>query len=292
MPLEYTHVDVFSRSPYSGNGLPVFTDSRGLAPAQMLRITQEMRHFESIFLKPTPASNTVRVRVFDLFEELPFAGHPLIGAAAVLHDRSGLSEPQTWHLELQVLRTVSITTRRTPHGYFGLLDQAQPDFLGVVNRDSYSAEAFSLQPADLHPNLPAEVVSTGLRYLVVPVRAGALERARIPRDITAMVQGAGAQYAVLLDPSAPEIRHWNNDGLLEDVATGSAAGVVGAYMLRHGLAPAGETFQLSQGRFTGRPSALHVLPEGTPGAVERVHVGGDVVIVGHGALLAAPEIAG
>ena len=114
-----------------------------------------------------------------------------------------------------------------------------------------------------------EVVSTGLRYLIVPVRPGALARARISRDITELLRGANAQFAVLLDESAVEVRHWNNDGIIEDVATGSAAGTIGAYRLRHGLARGGDTFILNQGQFTGRPSKLRVLPEGTRTALKR-----------------------
>ena len=75
MSLEYFLVDVFSPIPYSGNSLPVFPDASGLSPGQMLHITQELRHFEAIFLESTDHMNTVRARVFDLFEELPFAGH-------------------------------------------------------------------------------------------------------------------------------------------------------------------------------------------------------------------------
>jgi len=140
----------------------------------------------------------------------------------------------------------------------------------------------------LHPDLPLEVVSTGLRYLIVPVKPGALERARISRDISALLRRVRAQFAVLFDETALEVRHWNNDGIIEDIATGSAAGTVGAYRLRHDLAPAGTTFRLNQGRFTGRPSTLRVQPEGTPEAVRTVLVGGDVTFVGRGTLDVLP----
>jgi len=86
-PLEYQHVDVFTSRPYGGNSLTVFPNSRGLTSAQMLAVTLEMRHFESIFLEPTEDARTVKARVFDLIEELDFAGHPIIGAASVLHER-------------------------------------------------------------------------------------------------------------------------------------------------------------------------------------------------------------
>ena len=287
MNLAYSHVDVFSQSPFGGNSLPVFPDARDLSAEQMLRITQEMRHFEAIFLEQTSQPATVRARIFDLFDELPFAGHPIIGAAAVLHKRSGAYGAQSWRFQLPG-KTVEITTEVTAGRYSGLLDQGAPQFLGSTDDRRAIAPAFNLTPHDLASDLPMEVVSTGLRYLIVPVRPGALVRARISRDITDLLRGANAQFAVLLDESAVEVRHWNNDGIIEDVATGSAAGTIGAYRLRHGLVRGGDTFILNQGQFTGRPSTLRVLPEGTANRVETVKVGGDVAFVGHGTLEALP----
>ncbi len=287
MNLAYRHVDVFSQSPFGGNSLPVFPDAGDLGAEQMLRITQEMRHFEAIFLQPAGRPGAVQTRIFDLFAELPFAGHPIIGAAAVLHDRSGTGRAQRWQFQLPG-KTVEVTTEVTAGGYAGLLDQGAPEFLGLPDDCAQFAAAFNLTPHDLDPDLPIEVVSTGLRYLIVPVRPGALARARISADITDLLQGAGAQFAVLLDESAVEVRHWNNDGIIEDVATGSAAGTIGAYRLRHGLVRGGDTFILNQGQFTGRPSTLRVLPEGAANRVETVKVGGDVSFVGHGVIEALP----
>jgi PhzF family phenazine biosynthesis protein len=287
MSLDYRHVDVFSPRPYSGNGLPVFEDGRGLSAKQMLRITQELRHFEAIFLEPTAEPGTVRARVFDLFEELPFAGHPVIGAAAVLHDASGRANRCTWSFELPGKR-VSVITERTTTGFFGLLDQGAPEIIGSPQDGTWVAPAFGLERNDLHPDLPLEIISTGLPYLIVPVVPGALERARITGDLATKLTAVNAQFAVLLDESAVEVRHWNNDGVIEDVATGSAAGTIGAYRLRHGLTAAGKTFILNQGRFTGRPSTLRVHPEGTARKVENVKVGGDVAIVGRGTLEVRP----
>jgi PhzF family phenazine biosynthesis protein len=285
--LAYSHVDVFSQVPFGGNSLPVFPDAQDLSAEQMLRITQEMRHFEAIFLQPTGQPGAVRARIFDLFDELPFAGHPIIGAAAVLHKRSGAGGAQCWRFQLPS-KTVEITTEVTAGGYSGLVDQGTPVFLGSMEDCGQVAAAFNLAPHDLASDLPMEVVSTGLRYLIVPVRPGALARARISSDITELLRGANAQFAVLLDESAVEVRHWNNDGIIEDVATGSAAGTIGAYRLRHGLVRGGDTFILNQGQFTGRPSKLRVLPEGSANRVETVKVGGDVSFVGHGMIEALP----
>lgn len=287
MNLNYRHVDVFSRVPFGGNSLPVFPDAGDLTAEQMLRITQEMRHFEAIFLHATDRPGTVLARIFDLFEELPFAGHPIIGAAAVLHERSGAGGAQSWRFQL-ASKTVEVRTEVTGRGYSGWLDQGVPEFSGTVDDGDQIARAFNLAPQDLAADLPMEVVSTGLRYLIVPVRPGVLARARISRDITDLLRDANAQFAVLLDESAVEVRHWNNDGILEDVATGSAAGTIGAYRLRHGLVCGGQTFTLNQGHFTGRPSELQVRPEGDSNRIETVHVGGDVSFVGHGAIEALP----
>jgi PhzF family phenazine biosynthesis protein len=285
--LSYSHVDVFSRVPFGGNSVPVFPDASGLTAEQMLRITQEMRHFEAIFLRSTDEPGTVRARIFDLFDELPFAGHPIIGASAVLHHRSGAAGVQSWRFQLSS-KTVTVRTEVAGEGYSGWLDQGSPEFLGTIDDRGLIAHAFNIAPPDLHPDLPMQVVSTGLRYLIVPVRPGVLARVRISFDITELLHGIGAQFAVLFDETAVEVRHWNNDGIIEDVATGSAAGTIGAYRLHHGLVCGGESFTLNQGRFTGRPSELRVCPEGSPNHVDAVHVGGDVSFVGHGTIEALP----
>jgi PhzF family phenazine biosynthesis protein len=287
MKFEYRHVDVFSPQPYCGNSLPVFPDARGLSAAQMLCITKELRHFEAIFLEPQAGARGICARVFDLCQELPFAGHPLIGAAAVLHEKSQQNDEYTWDFNLSG-RHVTVATKRTGTGYFGFLEQGAPEHFGAVKDAPWVAAAFGLQQHDLRSDLPLEVISTGLRYLIVPVVPGALERARIARDISANLRSVCAEFAVLFDESSLEIRHWNNDGVLEDVATGSAAGTIGAYRLRQELAQAGETFVLNQGRFTGRPSTLLVRPEGTPGEIANVRVGGDVALVGRGELEIVP----
>ena len=285
--LRYLHVDVFAGRPYAGNSLPVFTDAPDLTMEQMLAITRELRHFEAIFLAETSIPGTYRARIFDLFAELPFAGHPIIGAACALHCHGHPEEERHWTFELAE-RTVSVVTQRAITGFAAMLDQGEAVFLGECDDRDDVAAAFDLDPSDLHPQLPMVVVSTGLRYLIVPVSPGALEKARIRTDISALVKRAGAQFAVLLDEAALEIRHWNNDGIVEDVATGSAAGTVGAYRMRYCDARSGEIFTLNQGRFSGRPSVIDVKPRGTADAVHSVLVGGKVAIVGHGVLEVLP----
>lgn len=287
MTLVYHHVDVFSSSPFSGNSLSVFCGARGLNASQMLRITKEFRHFESIFLMRGKVSSRIRARIFDLLGELPFAGHPLIGAAAVLHHIRGHAMEQHWEIALPT-RIAVVSTERTRNGFLGWLEQGAATVLREVSARQRVADAFSLTESDLCAKLPLEVITTGLCYLIVPVKTEAMGRARIVNDITSLLYEFGAQFAVLFDEETLEIRHWNNDGLIEDIATGSAAGTIGGYRLRHNLIRSGDSFDLQQGRFTGRSSTLQVQVDGRPDFVRNVRVGGYVALVGHGILDVMP----
>jgi trans-2,3-dihydro-3-hydroxyanthranilate isomerase len=290
--LSYHHVDVFASRPYTGNSLAVFTEAAGLTTLQMDRITKELRHFESIFLEPAGERHGFRARVFDLIEELDFAGHPLIGAACVLHAIHGTEDAERWTIHLKA-RSVTISTeRKTPLRYAAVLNQGAAEFLGapVPALRPELAAWFSIDESALDPTLPAEVVSTGLRYLVLPVRRDVLARARIaPSDLESKLAALGAQYAYLLDADSLEGRHWNNDGVVEDVATGSGAGCAAAYLRRHGRIGDGIATTLRQGRFVGRPSEITIRARGQETAVHSVEVGGEVALVGGGRLDQLPE---
>src|SRR5215217_7861153 len=98
-PLQYRQVDVFASAPLSGNGLSVVITDEPLASGLMQELTCELRQFETIFLTPTADADAFSARVFTMEEELPFAGHPAIGAAAVLHEQAGGTE-HSWRLQL------------------------------------------------------------------------------------------------------------------------------------------------------------------------------------------------
>jgi trans-2,3-dihydro-3-hydroxyanthranilate isomerase len=194
--LEYHHVDVFADRPFCGNSLTVFLDTGSLLGSQMLRITKEMRHFESIFLSPTGELNTFEARVFDLIGELDFAGHPLLGAAGVLHSCLNTRDEAVWTFQLRA-KTVKVRTERIRKGFRALLDQGRPEFLGEVpsTRRVEFAAALNLDADHLSRELPLEVVSTGLRYLIVPIEKG-LELARIVRaDFEELLRTVNASLA-------------------------------------------------------------------------------------------------
>lgn len=285
--MQFHHVDVFADEPFAGNSVTVFFADTMPVPERMLTITREFRHFESVFLAPTGSRGRWRVRVFDMFEELEFAGHPLLGAAAVLHQRLGEGKRCSWALELPT-RSVTVITEHTGKGHRAAIDQGRPSFGQTVTGDALAPilAGLGLDESALVADLDPAVVSTGLRYLVLPVSATALDHAAIGvQDFAERLAGIGAQYVYVLDPDRLEGRHWNNDGLVEDVATGSAAGAVGAYLARTDRVPTRE-FVLRQGRHVGRPSNLHVTPVGPSGdKIVRVLVSGNVASVAQGSLV-------
>jgi PhzF family phenazine biosynthesis protein len=282
--LPFHLVDVFSATPYSGNSLTVFKLDAPLTTYQMQRITQEMRQFETILLEPLPAPDAVRAHIFTMEEELDFAGHPVLGAAAVLHQEQG-APLATWQFHLN-RKVVTVTTEARPYGVAATMDQGIADFGAVIPDAAQGAilAALNLTPDDRAPGLPLQVVSTGLAYLLVPIRTG-FDRARIVQpDFGNLLARQGAQFVYVLDVARREGRTWDNAGLVEDIATGSAAGPTGAYLVRYGLAPREAPIELRQGRFLDRPSVLTVSMR----ADGHVFVSGDVVYVAAGVVRVAP----
>jgi PhzF family phenazine biosynthesis protein len=281
---EYRLVDVFASQPLSGNSLTVFPMRREVPDALLQAITCEMRHFESIFLWETDDPHCFRARIFTMEEELPFAGHPVIGAACAMHAQR-FAERSEVGLRLRLGgREVGIISRRHGHHYMAEMDQGMASFSGIVPRECHGEilSALNLQPADLVDDLPMEIVSTGLPYLIVPIRRN-LAHARIAAaGFDRLLARFGASFVYVLDVPALEARTWDNDGRVEDVATGSAAGPAAAYLVRHGRAQAGQPLILRQGRFTGRPSELMVTVGDDASA--GVRVSGEVVAVGSGTL--------
>lgn len=283
LPLPYRHVDVFAARPFAGNGLAVFPDARGLPGPLMQQLARELNQFEAIFLEIDGPSRWVRARIFTVDEELPFAGHPVLGAAAVAHQEAlPEAEHVVWTFGLGE-RGVLVESWRAPHGFRARMDQGVAQFgppLTAAQAVPFLA-GLGLEPGDAHTTLPLQMVTTGLPYLIVPLRRRFGEARIRVAGYEAMLASVGAKFVYLVDPAVPEGRTWDNQGLVEDVATGSAAGPTGAYLVRHGLRPANAVIAIQQGARGGRPSELRVMvvPEGDQ---LRVTVEGDVVPVAQG----------
>jgi trans-2,3-dihydro-3-hydroxyanthranilate isomerase len=281
--LEYRQVDVFADTVLSGNGLAVVITDEPLPPPFMQRLTCELRQFETIFLVPGGDPDAWTARVFTMEEEVPFAGHPSLGAAAVLHERAG-GESFECRLALPA-GTIRLASVRTGTGFRVAMHQGPARFGEVIpqaEEDEWLA-AFALGAADRDARMPLSVATTGLPYLVVPVTASGLERSRVAvADLEQRLASIGAKFAYVLDVENREGRTWDNLGLVEDIATGSAAGPVAGLLVRHGLAAIGETIVIRQGRFTGRPSEMNVEVAGSGNEISDIVLTGDVTMVARG----------
>lgn len=269
-------VDVFAQSKFSGNGLTIFYDLNEveMTTARILQLTKEMRQFESIFLFETAAG--LRARIFTMEEELDFAGHPLLGLAAHLHEEKGTATQHDWTIQLNQ-KSVRLSTQQIADHYQVTMDQGKPNFLRTVSSAEAQTilDAFQIPPEYLSA-YPLEVVSTGLDYLLIPLQQG-LEQIKANNiNIEPLLQHLGAKFAYLFDVNTFEGRTWDNEGKVEDIATGSAAGPVGAYLVKHQLAPANQAFSLKQGRLLGRPSELGLYVEAQGSDIRRCLVSGAV----------------
>ena len=254
------HVDVFATGPLSGNGLCVFLHTEGWATPLMQKLTQEMKQFESIFLSEISPAGAC-ARVFTVEEELPFAGHPVLGAAAVLHHtQTPEASESDWCLHLAV-GEITVHTAKVGAHIRAEMNPGVPVFGDTVlgARLAPILERLNLNTDDLVAGANPQIISTGLPYLILPVRSEALAHAHISgRDLETQLATLGAKFVLVLDIKGREQRTWDNLGQVEDVATGSAAGPAAAYLYNHGFANPAQGIALSQGRFAGRPSTLQV----------------------------------
>jgi len=284
--LKYHHVDVFSSKPLSGNGVTVFQLRKALPTTVMQELTREMRQFESIFVLQKARSQTVRAWVFTMEEELDFAGHPVLGAAAALHDetRARISEIG-WSFQLNK-KIFPVQTIRQGSHYRAEMDQGVCNFGATLSPQQSIPflEALNLSRGHLLDEFPLQIASTGLPYLLVPVNRD-LDAARIIKpDFEKQLARFGAKFVYVFDVKRKEGRTWDNDGRVEDIATGSAAGPAGAYLVAHGLVSPAHTITISQGRFVGRPSSLFFVAQKVSQGRISIKVAGNACIFARGQL--------
>lgn len=272
-------VDVFTQKKLSGNGLTIFYDYKFLNKDEMLSLTQEMRQFESIFVCASDNNESHRVKIFTIEEELDFAGHHIIGLAAHLHDESGKKDQQEWTIELNN-KLVKVKTKKTDTYYHASMNQGNAEFIYTLNNEDVKEIISSLNLSIENLSIyPMEVVSTGLPYLIVPITSG-IEKAKISiMDFEILLAKFGAKFVYVFDLTTFEGRTWDNGGLIEDIATGSAVGPTAAYLTKHKLALYDSTIIISQGRLLGRASEIQAYVETKENTVPSIWVSGDVVKV-------------
>jgi trans-2,3-dihydro-3-hydroxyanthranilate isomerase len=296
--MRYLHYDVFTGTLFEGNQLAVFHDARGLDPAQMQTITKEMNFSESTFILPAEAAGTdIRMRIFTPGTELPMAGHPVIGSTFALAELGVIKKGQaSFVFGLGVGPTKVELAWEGERLSFAWMDQRPPQFREPASPRTDIIRSVGLDAAAVDATgLPIEEVSCGNAFLLVPVKTRAAVDAA-EADLAAMrkLKSAfpGGHVGVLfftMETGDPDVTVYSrmfapSAGIVEDPATGSAAGPLGSYLVKHGLVHRNELQDMVnlQGVAMGRPSRLHMRITETEGDIERVQVGGKAVLVGDG----------
>jgi trans-2,3-dihydro-3-hydroxyanthranilate isomerase len=259
-------LDVFTTTRFQGNPLAVITDGDGLSNDQMLAIAREMNLSETVFVqKPTEDRALARLRIFTTKEELKLAGHPVIGTWFLLAELGVVPAQEGGvHVLQQTGAGILPVEIRFKDGRPQRVTMTQKEarFKSSKIDKKKLAVALGLTDKDLHARLPLEFVSTGIFNLMVPLRNRAA-LAKIQMNIVEMARLMGKQgalaycFAVGSNHSvyARGMMPWE---LYEDAGTGSAAGSVGAYLVKHGIIGAGHTVNVAQGVEMGRPSQIEV----------------------------------
>ncbi len=279
----YRVLDVFTRTPLSGNQLAVFTQGEVVPSRLMLAAARELHLSETVFLLPGDAEADASVRIFTPDVELPFAGHPVLGAAFVVAAREQLSMVR--------LRTgagvVPIVLSRE-HGdlVFGEMEQPLPTVQAFRPQEELLRALGGVQPV-----LPVEVYDNGATHVMVGL-ADAESVARLEPDMSALARlgpiGVSCFGPVQQTPAGEAQARVHSRvfcpgmGVPEDPATGSAAGPLALHLVRHGCLAAGETLEIIQGLSLQRPSQLFARVAGPVHEPERVTVGGSAVVVAQG----------
>jgi len=282
--LSFVQVDVFTSRAFEGNSLAVFLDGRGLSEEEMQALAREMNLSETTFILPREPSvereRGVRVRIFTVQEELPFAGHPTLGTAFQLR-RAGAPEIV---LDLNAAKVPVRFEEEPGKPVFGEMTQVNPEFGERHDREAV-VRASGLRDGDIDPSLPIQTISTGLPFTVVPIRGLEIIRALHVdlRRAAEYLERSGGNFFYFVsretvDPAArlhARMMFYNG----EDPATGSAAGCAAAWMVAHGVAQPEERVLIEQGVEMKRPSRIFVRASRQDDRVVNVRVGGNVVEV-------------
>jgi trans-2,3-dihydro-3-hydroxyanthranilate isomerase len=272
----YVVCDVFTDRPLAGNQLAVFTDARAIPEELLQPLAREMNFSETVFVLPSESDGHVRIRIFTPAVEVPFAGHPTLGAAFVL-----AAPLQLLEIRLETGRgTVPVQLERTGDRIvFGRMSQPVPTW-----EESAAVPALLAALGVTASALPVEVYDNGIPHVYVCLGSPA-EVASLEPDQQAL---AAAAPLLGVNCFAGAGRRWKTrmfapgHRVAEDPATGSAAGPLALHLARHGRIAFGDEIEIEQGAEIGRPSTLYARVEGGPEHVELVEVGGSAVVVARG----------
>lgn len=294
----FVQADVFTDRPFGGNQLAVFTNARGLSAEDMQTLTREMNYSECTFVLPPEIPNAAkRVRIFTPARELPMAGHPTVGTTYVLARRGELDLPdESAEVTLQLgIGPVPVTIEKR-NGAPGLvwMTHREPVFGSIRDDRDQVAQALGIAAADVHPDWPLQIVSTGVPFLFVPLRSlDAIGRCGPNEPALKNLFDKAEPIMVFVftaetvsADTAIHARMFGSHviGVPEDPATGGAAAPLGAYVARHEVLPRAPEirFICEQGIEMGRRSRIHVEVHCQGETITELRIGGQTVIVGEG----------
>jgi trans-2,3-dihydro-3-hydroxyanthranilate isomerase len=293
--------DVFTEKQFGGNQLAVFTDGSGLDTDTMQNIAREMNYSETTFILPPEAGSDFRLRIFTPMEELPFAGHPLVGSGYVIvsEKMKEWDKPQTSvKIETGVGEIIVKVDTQNDKAGFSQMTQPLPVIKSTWTDIERLAKAFALEASDIQStNLPVQLLFNGIPVLMVPVASlQAVEKIKVDFNaLEAISLEAGAKTVMAMttetvaSTSTAHCRVFAPvEGILEDAATGSANGPLGFYLVHHKLVPAEATTRIisEQGYEMLRPSILNIEVDinTLTDEITGIRVGGGVVLCGYGAI--------
>ena len=296
MRRKFMTLDVFTRTRFAGNPLAVVLDAQGLDTETMQTIAREFSHPETVFvLPPENGAHKARLRIFTPASELPFAGHPTVGAAVALARLSGGAARQSFVLEENI---GPVECSAQPYD----ADSGQAEFklprlpsdVGGVPDVGAMAAALGLSPGDIGGDYPPARWSAGVAFTFLPVRSLASAGRARPDPATFEnvfgIGGPGMVFVICSETAEPghqlHARMFApGRGIAEDPATGSAVAAFAGLHAAHRKPGDGEhRLVIEQGYEMGRPSVMNLSLTIAQGALTAASIGGDAIVVTEGML--------
>ncbi|MGW6742541.1 PhzF family phenazine biosynthesis protein [Streptomyces sp. NPDC055025] len=271
----YVVVDAFATEPLRGNPVAVFFDADDIPAERMQRIAREMNLSETTFVLTPRDGGDARIRIFTPVNELPFAGHPLLGTAIALGNETGRSA-------LLLETRMGAIPFRVDHADGRAVATRMRQPVPTWEPFEYADELLAALGVKTS-TLPVEIYRNGPRHVFVGLEdveaLSALDPdhralARFPDMATNCFAASGANWRSRMFSPAY--------GVVEDAATGSAAGPLAVHLVRHGLVEWGRRIEILQGVEISRPSRMLARADGTPEQVISVEVGGSGAVFAHG----------
>lgn len=303
---EYAIYDVFTGTALAGNPLAVVFDADHLSDGQMQAIAREFNLSETVFvLRPENPVHTARLRIFTTARELPFAGHPTVGAAVALADRRLGGQLPANGIDLvkmleEKIGQVRCAVRLLP-GKAGFAEFDLPKLSRQLDAEIEPADigaALGLDPHEIgFENHRVSLWSAGVPFVMVPVHdlAAAAKADCNAYEWERFAPMGDGQLALAYVYCRGGVNHAASfharmfapgDGMPEDPATGSAAAALsGAIHHFDGLPEGKHALVIEQGVEMGRPSLIHLHIDCAGAEVSHVRIGGEAVRIAEGKLM-------